>query len=805
MKNFSKPILYLIMASFVFTKAYSQHAISGKVTITETNEAVIGANIYIPELRTGTNSDVNGFYHIKNLPKGDFTIQVSYVSLKTITQKIKIQDIIHQNFAMESAATSLEEVVVTGAGIKTLVKESPVPIAALSRTQWLQSTSTNLVDAIVKLPGVSQIMTGPTLSKPIIRGLGFNRVITVHDGVRQEDNQWGEEHSLHIDEFSIERYEIIRGAGSLMYGSDGLGGVISVISPTPTESEKINGSVLYNYQTNNGLHGFSVNLGGNKNGLVWTGRLSNKNAGNYQNPYDGLVYGSKFRELDYSGMIGLNKKWGFSRIYFSKFGQDINIIDGMRDKQGYFTKQVLINGKANVERVSEEELKNPAINPSNSQSLTNYKVSWNNYLMLGRNTFSLNLAYSQNHRQEYGNVLKPFEADLYFFLQTLYYDARFNLAEKNNLEITIGTNGMAQTMNNRGNETLYPDFNLLDNGIFVFAKKKINRLFMSGGLRFDLRQLDIHKLYIDTEGRFQTKPSANTTERFAGFNKTFQNATGSFGAVYKINNLLSVKTNVARGFRAPSVPEISSNGEHAGTFRYEIGNINHQSEVSLQNDLGLTFENSSLYIDVNLFSNRINHYTFSERVQNITGKDSIINGVPVFRYQQGNARLLGMEAVVTYNPASARWFSITQSYSSVNGVNLSAKTDSAKYLPFMPPPRWLSNIKLTKNNWGKHLRGAYFSVELEHNQQQNNALLAYNTETKTPAYSLINIGTGATVTNQKKKALFAIYLNINNLLDNAYQSHQSRLKYLDVNQTTGNRGVYNMGRNMSIKVLVPIN
>lgn len=805
MRNFFKPILYFIICCFSLTESFGQNVISGKVLLNETNEVIIGANVYIPELRTGTSTDVNGFYQIKNLPKGEFTLQVSYVSLKTITKKVNVKNATKQDFEMENSATSLEEVVITGAGIKTLVKESPVPIAALSRAQWLQSTSTNLVDAIVKLPGVSQIMTGPTLSKPIIRGLGFNRVITVHDGVRQEDNQWGEEHSLHIDEFSIERYEIIRGAGSLMYGSDGLGGVISVISPTPTESDKINGSVLYNYQTNNGLQGFSVNLGGNKNGFVWTSRFSNKNAGNYQNAFDGLVNGSKFQELNYSGMIGLNKKWGFSRIYFSKFGQDINIIDGTRDAEGYFSKQVVINGQSETVRVSEEELKNPSINPSNSQSLSNYKVSWNNYLMLGKGSLSLNVAYSQNHRREYGNVLKPFEADLYFYLQTLYYDARFNFPEKNNFEVTIGTNGMTQTMNNRGNETLYPNFNLFDNGVFVFSKKKFNQLIISGGLRFDIRQLDIHKLYIDSEGKFQTKPSANTSERFAGFNKTFQNATGSFGAVYKINHLLSVKTNVARGFRAPSVPEISSNGEHAGTFRYEIGNINQQSEVSLQNDFGLTFENSSLYIDVNLFSNRINHYTFSERVQNISEKDSIINGVPVFRYQQGNARLLGLEAVVTYNPASARWFSFTQSYSSVNGVNLSAKNDYAKYLPFMPPPRWLSNIKLTKNTLGKHLRNTYFSVELEHNQQQNNALLAYNTETKTPAYSLVNVGTGATITNLKKKALFSIYLNVNNLLDNTYQSHQSRLKYLDVNRTTGRQGVYNMGRNISVKVLVPIN
>lgn len=785
--------------------SHAQNSLKGRVLHRENNEAVIGANIYIAELRTGTSTNVNGDFHLKNLPKGTFTVQISYVSHKTLTQKIAINRETTQDFIMDNSATSLEEVVVTGAGVKTLVKESPVPISALSRTQWLQSASTNLVDAIVKLPGVSQIMTGPTLSKPIIRGLGFNRVITVHDGVRQEDNQWGEEHSLHIDEFSIERYEIIRGAGSLMYGSDGLGGVISVISPTPTEEGKIRGSILYNFQSNNTLQGVSANLGGNTNGFIWTGRLSHKNAGNYQNPYDGLVNGSAFNELDYSGMIGVNKKWGYSRLYFSKFGQNINIIDGTRDDLGNFTQSALLNGKEIKQTLSKEALENPTINPSNSQQLENYKISWNNYLNLGKSTLSFNLAYSQNRRKEYGNIFKPFQADLYFFLETLYYDARFNFPEKNNFETTIGTNGMLQKMNNRGNETLYPNFNLLDNGVFVFTKKKIDKLILSGGLRFDVRQLNIEKLYIDSEGKFQTSPSSNTSKRFAGFEKNFKNITGSFGAVYKINDLLSVKTNIARGFRAPSVPEISSNGEHAGTFRYEIGNINQQSEVSLQNDFGFTYENTSWYADINFFSNRIQNYTFSERVQTTAGQDSIINGVPAFRYQQGNARLLGMEAVLTFNPVSARWLSITESYSMVNGLNLSAKNDSAKYLPFMPPPRWLTTLKLTKDTWGKNLRNAYLTLELEHNQQQNKVLLAYNTETFTPAYSLLNIGTGATVTNRKKQALFSLYLNVNNVLDKAYQSHQSRLKYLDTNLSTGRQGVFNMGRNMSVKVVVPIN
>jgi iron complex outermembrane receptor protein len=796
--------ILLIITCLLLTKTHAQIKLSGRITQQGSGEALIGANIYLLELRRGTTTDANGEYHISPIPKGNYTVQISYISHKTLTQALALQQSLAQDFALPHTAIAIEEVIVSGSSTKTLIKESPIPISALSRTQWLQSGSTNLVDAISRLPGMSQITTGSTLSKPIIRGLGFNRVITMHDGVRQEDNQWGEEHSLHIDEYSIDRYEIIRGAGSLMYGSDGIGGVMSVISPLPIEEGKTQGNILYNYQTNNAMSGVSANLAGNSNGFIWSGRISMKDAKNYQNPADGRVFGSNFNELNYSGMLGINRKWGYSRLYFSKFGQKINIIDGLRNERGKFVQKVFINNQEKLQEVTEHELESRTINPANSQNLSNYKISSNNLYFFDKTSLSLNIAYAQNHRKEYGNIQKPLEPDLYFFLQNLYYDVRYNFAENNGWETTLGSNGMWQSMQNQGNETLYPNFNLQDKGIFIFSKKKLHRWIMSGGLRFDHRNLEINKLYVDQNGKFQTHELGAVEERFSGLQKSYANLTGSFGAVWKVTDKLSVKANLARGFRAPSVPELASNGEHAGTFRYEKGNVNQQSEVSLQSDLGITWESSSLYVDFNIFRNHIQHYTYSERVQNTSGKDSTVAGVPVFQYVQGNALLWGIEGSITFNPESARWLSFTQSYSMVNGQNQQANNDSLKYLPFMPPPRWISQVKLTKNSWGNHIKNLYIMAEWEYNQTQNQVLLAYNTETPTPSYQLLNIGMGTSIINRQKKTLMSIYISANNLLDTIYQSHQSRLKYLEQNQVTGRAGVFNMGRNISIKLLVPI-
>lgn len=448
------------------------------------------------------------------------------------------------------------------------------------------------------------------------------------------------------------------------------------------------------------------------------------------------------------------------------------------------------------------------MNEGSYQKLGNHKISLNNYLQLGDASLTFNIGYSQNHRREYVDVFQPDIPTLYFFLQTTFYDIRYSLASFKEWETTIGSNGMFQTMNNRGTESLYPDFNLLDNGLFIFTKRKFKKLNLSGGVRADRRQLAIDKLYVDADGTFQTTPEGAVEERFGGFDKIFSNVTGSLGAVYDINDELSLKTNIARGFRAPSVSEISSNGEHAGTFRYEIGNINQKSEISFQSDLGITYENKSLFIDASFFQNSIQNYSYSEKVLNSQGGDSIVNPsvsqVPTFRYTQGNAQLIGGEIVLTINPEQMRWINFTSSYSIVRGRNLSATSDSAKYLPLMPAPRLLSSIKFTKQEMGEYLRDLYFLAEFEHHQPQNQVLLAYNTETPTPGYSLFNISLGTDIVNSVKKPLFSIFITAQNIMDVAYQNHQSRLKYLDVNPVTGRQGVFNMGRNFSIKLNVPL-
>ncbi|MFN5171369.1 MAG: TonB-dependent receptor [Cyclobacteriaceae bacterium] len=787
------------------TVGFSQFEIRGSITHHDTGLPVVGAYVILIDRQSGTSSDAGGRYRFGNVPPGVHTLEVKYVGHKTLIRQIDLSADTTLNFILEDAVMSLDEVIVSGSAQQVLVRESPIPVQTLNASQWMMTGSTNLVDAVSRLPGMSQIQTGPALAKPVIRGLAFNRVITMHDGIRQEDNQWGEEHSLQIDEYSIDRYEIIRGAGSLMYGSDGLGGVVSILSPRSPEAGTVRGNILSTYQTNSGLFGFSGFVNGNTNGKLFMLRASQKNSTNYRNAYDGRVYGSNFREnLNVNGMLGVQKKWGYSKIYFLKWRQEINIIDGTRDINGSFTRPEIINGQEVLRTVTEEELTQRSINPANSQDLSNYKISSNNMFNIGSGALAANIGYSENHRREFANLERPGEPDLYFFLQTVFYDVRYHFPERNNWEVTLGTNGMRQAMTNRGNEVLYPNYHLFDNGVFLFAKKKINRLAVSGGVRHDVRSLHIDKLYLDANGRFQSRPENSVAVLFPGFDKQFLNVTGSMGAVYNVHDHLYLKANIARGFRAPSVPEISSNGEHAGTFRYEIGNINQQSETSLQTDIGITYERPQFFADLTLFNNRIDQYTYSEKVNTASGQDSLINGVPVFRYTQGDANLKGLEASATFNPATARWLELSSQYSLVLTENRSAKTAEERYLPFMPAGRTITRLKLSKEKIGRGMRNGSFFVEWEHHADQERYLAAFNTETRTPGYSLINTGVAFDLVNEKQETLFSLYFTANNVFDIAFQSHQSRLKYLDVNPATGRAGVFNMGRNVSIRLAVPL-
>ncbi|MCE9537852.1 MAG: TonB-dependent receptor [Bacteroidetes bacterium] len=767
--------------------------LAGSIKDKQTGEALPGVTIYIPDLKTGAVSTIDGTYKIENLPSTKILVQVSFLGYKTIIEMIDLSSTTAKDFAMEISIKEINEVVVTGTSKATEIRKSPIPIVAIDKNHIDQNLNTNVIDVIAKLPGVSIVTTGPNVSKPFIRGLGYNR------------------------EFSINRIEVVKGPASLIYGSDALAGVVNLMPPPPVIDGILNGSILCNYQTNNGLIGTSAALDGNNNGLIWGGRVSNKMAGNYQNKRDGRVFGTSFQETDGKGYIGLNKHWGYSHLKFSIFDDLQSIPDGSRDSTTRkFTKQIT---EADLIRpiVSDKELNSYAL-PAVHQHVQHYKIISTSNFIINNGKLGLNLGFQQNIRREFTHPENVDIAGLYLILNSYTYDIKYHLPEKNGWEATTGINGMYQDNSNKGTEFIIPDYTLFDVGPFALIKKSFSKLDLSIGLRYDNRSFKNDEMY--TKQNSQTgfnmqaiiPDTAGASRLFSEYTHTFSGYSGSIGATYSLSDIFFIKANIAKGYRAPNISEISSNGVHPGTNIYQIGNPDFKPELSLQEDIGLFFSSQHITCEMDFFNNTISNYIYNEKVLNNKGQDSIVvPGNQTFQFQAALAQLYGAEASFDIHPHPLDWLHFENSISILSSINKGVKgipiKDSAKYLPFIPPMHTHTELRADIKKIFKRFSSVYVKVEMEYFAKQNKAYLAFNTETATSGYTLFNAGIGGDIINKRGNVIFSVHILGNNITDVSYQAHLSRLKYFEnyPNNGTGTNGIFNMGRNISFKLLIPLN
>ncbi|TDH19803.1 TonB-dependent receptor [Segetibacter sp. 3557_3] len=769
--------------------------LTGKVSDAKTGEPLPSASIYFPDLRTGSTTNAEGVYNLKNIPAGTYLMEVSYLGYASVLETINLQGDVTKEFALNPSFVEENAVTVTGVSAATSVRRTPIPVSIIRKEDFLRGASTNLVDALSKAPGVAQVSTGPAISKPFIRGLGYNRVVVVNDGIRQEGQQWGDEHGIEVDEYNVSKAEILKGPASLMYGSDALAGVVNFISMVPVAEGTTRGNFFTNYQTNNRQRGLHADIAGNSKGFIWGAYGSYKAAADYRNKYDGYVFNSKFNEKNFGGYIGANKHWGFTHLYLTSFDQHVGLVEGDRDSAtGKFLKLVEENGAEETQIASGNDFTSTDPFVPN-QRVKHFKLVSENSFNLGADRVTATIGFQRNQRQEFGNVLDPGEKELYFDLRTINYNFQYHFGERNNWRTTVGVNGMQQSSRNKGEETLIPEYDLFDVGLFLFEQKRFNQLTISGGIRYDNRSLN-SKAFND-----------GGVDKFNAFTKNFSNVSGSAGLSYEASKHVTLKFNLARGFRAPSIPELASNGAHEGTNRYEYGEQDLKSERSFQVDGGLDINSEHVSLSASIFYNNVRNFIYYRKLVARNGQDSILNDgsdqLMAFRFDQHNAALYGAELNLDIHPHPLDWLHIENSFSYVRG-KLSQTQDGSDNLPFIPAPRLLNEIKVDLLKKGNLFKNLYIVAELDNTFSQNHAFTGYNTETTTPGYSLFNAGLGTQVV-RKGKPLFNVYITANNITDVAYQNHLSRLKYVAVNNVTGRQGVFNMGRNVSFKLNVPLN
>lgn len=764
MKSF---ILYLaisLSSSSLFAEVIS---LEGRIVDAQTKETLPGALITIPDLKISVVSNSSGQFAFTNIPeKGRFLVEVRYIGYRTLIQTVDLSSASGIEFALSPSTIEAKEVVITGTAFSTDNRKNSTAVSSVTKEQLINRPSGNLVDAIAKVPGVSQVTTGGGISKPVIRGLSYNRVVTLVDGAKQEGQQWGDEHGLEVDQYSAERVEVLRGAASLLYGSDALGGVINILEPLPSPEGKVQGELLTSYQSNNGLSGSSAMIQGNTDGFVWRARGSYKNAFSYNAP-GGRIANTGYNETSLSGQLGFNKKWGYAHLNVSSFRNNIGLPDFARNSRGEFEDE---NGNV----LSNDDLKSRDLFLP-FQDIRHYKAALNSHILFSSGRLRSTIAFQDNQRREIEG--DPKGPALFFDLKTYSSDFKYYFNEKNGWEPVIGLSGSLQNNRNKALELLIPDYDAQEVGLFAYAKKSWETTTLNFGGRFDYR--NISGIEMQEDGNI----------KFSNFSNNFSNVSGALGFTKEFSEHFNFKANLGSAFRSPNIAELSSDGVHEGTFRYERGNTRLKPENSYYGDLAFEFSNNTVNASIGAFNNYINNFIFSSQLNNET---ILINTetLPVYRFIQANANLSGLEASITLHPAEL--LHLENSFSYTRGVNRA--TDSP--LPFIPAAMLRNELRLEPEIKG--LKSTYFSVALENafNQKRIDKF-----ETQTSGYSLVNLGVGTTFILGKQP--LRLNIGANNLFDKAYYDHLSRFKPGRLDESSPTTGYYNQGRNVSVGLYLP--
>lgn len=715
---------------------HAQNKISGTITNKE-NQPIKGVAVFVPDLHKSSSTDENGNYNINNVPFGNIKITFSALEFGTQNKTIAVQNGENKlDIILEATVFQMDEVIVATAFNK-LQSQNVMKVEHESIKGLQQKGTATLIEGLATIPGISQVSTGVSIGKPVIRGLSGNRVLVYSQGVRVENQQFGDEHGLGLNDAGVESVEVIKGPASLLYGSDALGGVLYF---NPEKFAKTN-----TFQGDFSQKLFSNTLGSNSTlGL----KTSTENwkflvRGSYNVHADytiedgNRVTNTRYNEKDFKTGIGYSNAHFSSVLRYNFNKLDLGIPE---------------NGIA--EQTSNYKTEYP------KQGVSNHLLSLNSTVFMKNSKLDIDLGYISNDRSEFedSNI-----AILHMKLKTMNYDLKYHLPKIGNMESIFGIQGMHQTNLNSGIEYLIPDAKTTDFGVFGTANYEWKSNIFQAGIRFDNRNITSESYGIlGEEGSFEA------------INKKYNSINGSLGYKTNLTNNLTMRLNLASGFRAPNLAELTSNGVHEGTNRYEIGNSSLKTEQNVQTDLNLEYKNSHFEFFANGFYNHINNYIYT----NPSGL--IIAGNDVFNYIQNNAKLYGGEIGLHFHPHPLDWLHFESSFESVTG-----KKQNGDFLPLIPANNWNNSLRAEFNvkSW---LKDGFATLNVSNTFHQKNVS---GFETKSNGYTLLNFGIGGDI--KFGKTAFNINLNGNNLLNKSYIAHLSRLK---------TDGIPNIGRNIVLGI-----
>ncbi|NJB69738.1 iron complex outermembrane receptor protein [Saonia flava] len=748
--------LFFAMMFLPIIFCYSQNTLTGTILDTYSKEPLEQVAVYFPQLEKGVVTNEEGKYSFGDLPVGTYNLVISYLGYQTYSKPILIDTGANVlDIQLYPSAIEMEEVILSTPFHK-LQSENVMKVETVKAADLKTLGSTTLAQGITSIPGVESVSTGMGIGKPVIRGLSSNRVLVYSQGVRLENQQFGDEHGLGINDAGIESIEVIKGPASLLYGSDALGGVLYINPEKFTSPKNTEGDLSMDYYTN--TEGVSTNAGfkTSSDSFKFLVRGSLASHVDYNTGDDSRVTNTRFKEYDIKTGVGYQVSNFKTELRYNFNNSDL----GIPEEVGEQTK----------ERTPDMPY----------QEIGNHILSSKSSLFFNNSSLEATIGYTFNNRKEFeehheeeeeeGEVHHEEEGPaLHMELSTLSYNLLYHLPKFGNWETIVGVQGMHQKNKNFGEELLIPDAVTNDMGILVTSHLHLNNSDVQFGLRYDHRSIDGDEMGLETEEGYIPELS-----------NTYKSFNAALGYKFNLGKNLITRINLASGFRAPNLAELTSNGSHEGTNRYEVGNPDLNNEKNVQTDIGLEYKAEHIEFFINGFYNNIQDFIFIEP------NGEFINEDAVFAYNQQDAKLYGGEIGFHLHPHPLDWLHVQSSYEMVIG-----QLDNEEYLPLIPANK-LNNtlrIEFSSKNEGCFNNGyAFIALNSVFNQNNTSAF-----ESETEGYNLLNLGLGGELTlfNQKMN----VRISGNNIFDTNYISHLSRLK---------TDGISNIGRNINIGISVPL-
>ncbi len=728
---------------------YAQNVVEGVVTDTTAGVMMPGVFVYIPELHTGTISDDDGAFRLEQLPQGRFNIQFSFIGFETKIVAVNVGSTVAPlRIALARTDIETQEVVIYGLQ-NSDIKNTPKNIVTISQEAMRRSGSLSLSDAVSKLPGMSQLSTGNGISKPVIRGLYGNRIQTVLLGIRFDNQQWQDEHGLGLTDAGTDRVEVIKGPAALEYGSEAMGGVLNIIEEKPATIGAVQGDASMQLFSN--TLGFATDAGvkGATDKLNWRLRIGAESHGDYSDGNGNRVYNSRFDGYQAKLSLGRRKgNWLSVNNYLFSLGHFGFVMEaGMKvdSAQHRFSRD--FSG------------------PHHTVLINMFTTE--NTIFKGSSKFRVNLGAHINNRQEQEGGNK---VSLNMMLNTFNANLQWEHFVGEHASWNAGIQSMYQVNTNLGSRQIVPDAHLWENGLFAYWKQAVARLVLEGGLRYDVKNIQT----------FETGTINTTGSEVQPFNKWFGTLNGSLGTSFNPSSHWNLKLNISSGYRAPNLAELSSNGVHEGTYRYEIGDPALSVEQNVNVEFVTGYNSPQWSASAAIYYNHFYNYIY------LAPTTAEFYGFTIYRYLQENATLHGGEANLDFHPDVLPWLDVTAAYSRVRGG-----TDAGYNLPFMPADKLRAEIKFEILQSSAKWMQSFITAGVDYVFAQNDP---GQFETATPAYYLLDLAAGTQL--QLRKQEVAISIGCSNLLDRAYYDHLSRFKYY---------GIYDMGRNIFFNLRLPFN